>query len=246
MSPPQPRWLPVPDTTLINIYCDESCHLEGDGIPVMVLGGIACPAGHVERLSETIRSIKRRHSLSSSFETKWTKVSPAKLDYYIELIDFFLAERSLTARLVVVPDKGVLDHRRFAQSHDDWYYKMYYTLLKPVVQKNGQYRIYLDIKDTRGGSKTKKLHEVLCNSHWDFNRECIKCVQQIRSHESEILQLTDLLVGAAAYANRGQQGSLAKSAIVNHLNRNLGQGVLQQTSYLSTRKLNVLVWEPGR
>jgi hypothetical protein len=32
---------------LIKIYCDESCHLENDHIPVMVLGAVTCPAGAV-------------------------------------------------------------------------------------------------------------------------------------------------------------------------------------------------------
>ena len=27
-------------STLYNIYCDESCHLEQDGQPVMVLGAV--------------------------------------------------------------------------------------------------------------------------------------------------------------------------------------------------------------
>lgn len=28
---------------LINIYCDESCHLENDESDIMVLGAITCP-----------------------------------------------------------------------------------------------------------------------------------------------------------------------------------------------------------
>lgn len=28
---------------MINIYCDESCHLEHDKQKVMAIGGIACP-----------------------------------------------------------------------------------------------------------------------------------------------------------------------------------------------------------
>lgn len=28
---------------MFNIYCDESCHLENDGQPVMVLGALSCP-----------------------------------------------------------------------------------------------------------------------------------------------------------------------------------------------------------
>ena len=32
---------------LFNVYCDESCHLEHDGIPVMAWGAVYCPAAEV-------------------------------------------------------------------------------------------------------------------------------------------------------------------------------------------------------
>lgn len=67
------------------------------------------------------------------------------------------------------------------------------------------------MKDTRGGPKTRKLHDVLATSLYDFDRECIERVQQVRSHESELLQLTDLLIGALTYANRGLASSTAKT-----------------------------------
>ena len=97
--------------------------------------------------------------------------------------------------------KARLDHARFDQSHDDWYYKMYFTMLRPIFCAPHRYRIYLDVKDTRGGPKTRKLHEVLANSLYDFDRQCIERVQLVRSHESELLQIADLLIGALTYAN---------------------------------------------
>lgn len=228
----------------INIYCDESCHLERDGSPVMVLGAVTCEASQASEVAIAIREVKQRHGLSKAFETKWTKVSPAKLDFYLELIDLFLTDERLNARVVVIPDKGILDHSRFEQSHDDWYYKMYYTLLNPVFRRSSRYRVYIDIKDTRGAPKARKLHEVLCNSRWDFDRQCVERVQQIRSHESELLQVADLLIGAIGYANRAATSSPAKLAVIRHLVERLGDNALTQTSYLSTRKVNLLVWRP--
>lgn len=55
-----------------------------------------------------------------------------------------------------------------------------------------------------------KLEEVLRNDKYDFSKEIIKKVQQVRSHEVEILQLTDLLIGATAYSNRGLENSKPK------------------------------------
>jgi hypothetical protein len=33
-----------------NVYCDESCHLEHDGIPVMAWGAVTCPEGEARGL----------------------------------------------------------------------------------------------------------------------------------------------------------------------------------------------------
>ncbi len=230
----------------INVYCDESCHLEYDHIPVMVWGAVLCEGRQVPDLSERIRAIKVEHGLKSDFEVKWTKVSPAKMDFYLALTDFFLADDRLRFRGLVVPDKSQLDHERFDQSHNDWYYKMYFTMLRPVFVDTQRYRIYLDVKDTRGGPKTRELHDVLANSLHDFSRECIERVQQIRSQESELLPLADLLIGALAYANRGLTGSQAKTAIIARLHERLGAQALTCTSPIAAAKFNILFWRPQK
>lgn len=229
---------------LINIYCDESCHLENDGIPVLAWGGVSCEAAAARPIAEAVRALKARHGLASGFEAKWTKVSPGKAGFYLDLVDLFLADDRLRFRGLVVPDKGVLDHAAFDQSHDDWYYKMYFTMLRPVFTAPHCYRIYLDMKDTRGGPKIRRLHEVLANTLHDFDRQCVERVQQVRSHESEILQIADMLIGALTYANRGLSGSPAKAAIVARLRGALGPSVLTRTSTFAATKFNILIWLP--
>ncbi|MDE0208091.1 MAG: DUF3800 domain-containing protein, partial [Candidatus Tectomicrobia bacterium] len=105
------------DIQTINVYCDESCHLERDHIPVMAWGGVLCDRRHVPDLSRRIRAIKVEHGLRPEFEVKWTKVSPAKTGFYLALTDFFLSDDHLRFRGLVVPDKSQLDHERFDQSH---------------------------------------------------------------------------------------------------------------------------------
>lgn len=228
--------------SVYNLYCDESCHIEGDKIPVMVLGCVWCEVGETHRVNEQLRAIKRRHGLAPGFETKWTKVSAGKIDFYADVIEYFLSDTKLRFRCVLVPDKEKLDHERFGQNHDDWYYKMYFTMLKYVISPSHAYRIYLDVKDTRGGPKTRDLHNVLCNNIFDFNHKTVERVEQIRSHESEILQVTDLLIGAVAYANRGLETSAAKRSLLAQLFARLGPKALTQTSPFSNTKFNLLVW----
>jgi len=117
-------------TQLFNIYCDESCHLEHDASKVMVLGAAWCPAEKVREIAMRLREIKRKHGLGADFELKWTKVGPAKLPFYLDVLDYFFDDDDLHFRALVVPDKGKLDHEAHNQDHDTFYYKMFFDLLK--------------------------------------------------------------------------------------------------------------------
>ena len=76
---------------IFNIYCDESGHLERDQSNVMVLGAVWCPLEKTREIAVRLREIKQKHNLSDNFELKWVKVSPAKLRYYIDVVDYFLS-----------------------------------------------------------------------------------------------------------------------------------------------------------
>lgn len=225
-----------------NIYCDESCHLEHDHQPIMVLGAVWCPLDKTREIAVRIREIKRKHGLAANFELKWTKVSPGKSKFYLDILDYFFDDDDLHFRALVIPDKNKLDHAAFpGQDHDVWYYKMYFDMLKVILSPTDRYRIYLDIKDTRGAEKVRKLHDVLCNNLYDFSREIVERVQLVHSHEIEQLQLADLLVGAISYANRGLHGNAAKVALVDRM-RGRSRYSLQRTTLLKEGKVNLLAW----
>lgn len=208
----------------------------------MVLGAAWCPQSDVERIAHELRAIKAKHGLSTSMEVKWTKVSPAKCSFYLELVDYFFDEASLHFRAIVVSDKGKLDHSAFDQDHDTWYYKMYYSMLKVIIAPGDSFRIYIDIKDTRSAVKMRMLHDVLCNSVYDFDRRIIERVQTVRSHEVEVLQLADLLIGAVHYANRGRSGSSAKDQLVARIRDRSGYSLVRST-LLTEKKFNVFRWQ---
>jgi hypothetical protein len=225
-----------------NIYCDESCHLEHDGLLVMVLGAVWCPLDKTREIASQIRAIKARHGLAKSFEIKWTKVSPAKQAFYMEVLDHFFDDPDLHFRALVVADKSKLDHDAHHQDHDTWYYKMYFNMLKTLLGPHDKYRIYLDVKDTRSAEKVRKLHDVLCNSMYDFDKEIITSVQTVRSHEVEQIQLADLLIGAVGYANRGLETNSAKVALVKRL-QDRSHYSLKRTTLFREDKVNIFRWE---
>lgn len=229
----------MPDS--YNVYLDESCHLENDSIDVMMLGAIWCPQDKAREIGIRIRDIQEQHGLSNVFEIKWTKVSPAKEAFYQALLDYFLDDDDLHFRGVVIPDKSKLDHKAFDQTHDNWYYNMCFTLLEPIIVPTKRHSIYLDIKDTRSELKRKELENVLRTAKYDGTGDCIRHVQQIRSHESELMQLADFIMGIVTYANRGLNTSPAKNALVERL-RTRTKFSLTRSTWLREPKLNLLVW----
>lgn len=225
-----------------NVYCDESCHLENDRQSAMVLGAVWCPDSQRASVARSVRDLKRQYGLASGFEIKWTKISPAKLDFYLALIDLFFSDSRLHFRGVVIPDKSKLNHSAFNQSHDDFYYKMYFQLLNVIFESGNRYRIYLDIKDTRSQQKVTKLHDYLANAQCDFNKEMIERIQQVHSCEIEQLQLADVLSGALSYLHRGLQSSPAKQAVIERVKARSGFS-LRRSTLPSEEKFNIFIWE---
>lgn len=226
-----------------NIYCDESCHLQNDQTNVMVLGAVWCLKDKRREIFNRLREIKQQFGLPSDFEVKWHKVSPAKSDFYLRLIDYFYDDDDIHFRALVVPDKSILTHEKYNQTHDDFYYKMYFDLLKVILSPDHTYSIFIDIKDTRSQDKVIKLTQVLRNNHYDFNQRIIKNIQQIKSHEVELLPLCDLMIGAVGYLHRDLNSNSAKMAIVKRMQQRAGYSMKQSTLYRE-EKTNIFIWKP--
>ena len=231
---------------LYNVYCDETCHLENDGINVMVLGAVWCPQSKLKEVNQRIKEIKARNNVSTTMELKWTKISPGKLDLYKDLVNYFFDDDDLHFRALIIPDKSKLDHQRFNQTHDDWYYKMYFDMLKVIFHPMDRFEVYIDIKDSNSYHKAQRLREVCSNSMYDFSQSIIQRLQPIRSDEVQIMQLTDILIGAIAYENRsfpdGFQKSSAKQGIISLIKKRSGY-TMKKTTLLREDKLNLLRWD---
>lgn len=226
---------------IYNIYCDESCHLENDRQTVMVLGAVWCPLDKKPEIFERIKEIKIKHGFDPNFEIKWIKVSPAKRQFYLDIMDYFFDDDDLHFRALIVPDKSKLKHSIHNQTHDDFYYKMYFDMLKVILRPNAKYRIYLDYKDTKAAEKVKRLHEVLSNSMYDFSMRIIERIQTVSSKEVQLIQLADLLIGAISYINRGLTTNSAKVALVKRMSDRSGYS-LSQTTLLQEQKVNIFRW----
>jgi hypothetical protein len=222
-----------------NFYCDESCHLLNDTHKSMVLGSLIIPYERVKSISNDIKNIKTKHGVNEHTELKWVKISPARLALYLELIAYFLDNDNLRFRCIVVPDKSLLRHEKFQRSHDDFYYVLYYLGLKFVMNSKDQYNIYFDRKDDNQSKQLERLSRYL-SSRIPISPKQMK-MQLILSHESQLMQLSDILTGAVSYKNRDIETSDAKLSIIQALEKRL-KTQLDISSPVRAEKLNVFCW----
>lgn len=179
------------------IFCDESCHLPHDGCDVMVFGALRCNALILNEVTAKIRALRQQHNYHQ--ELKWTKLVGSQMPFYKDLIAYFASNTGLSFKATVVLNKHSLDHAKYnSGSAGTFYYKMAYFALRDLLMPGKGHRLYFDYMDNMGANKTKKLQEILLSkgtTGWITTHI-------IRSHESQLVQLCDLLIGAIAYANR--------------------------------------------
>ena len=102
-------------------------------------------------------------------------------------------------------------------------------------------RAFLDIKNTKGGKKIKRLHEVLCNDKYDFSQDIIKNIKLIRSHDTDIMGLNDLLIGAVSYKNRKIETSSSKISLIKKITEKSHYSLIKSTLFKED-KFNIFIW----
>lgn len=219
--------------SLINIYCDESCHLQNDGSEYMVIGGITCPINKKNQVFKEIRDLKKRHGLNEKFEIKWTKVSSSKTEFYLDLIEYFWGNCFLTFKGLLI-NKSNIAESVSSLGWEYFYYFMYHFLLLSIFNPHCSYNIYMDIKDTRGAKKREIIFDILdkFKNEFGYSKDInIKKVQAVQSHEVELIQLTDLIIGAITYLNKNLNKNNGKVRVCKLLQERTGYPLTRTTFF---------------
>lgn len=220
---------------VIDIFCDESCHLKNDNSNIMVLGAVFCPKNQRTNICNDIRDIKRKHKIGIDNEIKWTKVSESKVEFYKELTQYFFNNSCLSYRSIIITNKDKINNDKYNDGDDNLlYYKMYYYLLTGIINNiDNKYRIFLDTQNAKQMNRVEKLKEVLCNNKYDFMKDSILNIWQINSKSSELVQLADFFSGALAFYHRklyyNVQNSNAKKAVIDIIHNNIGNSLTRGT-----------------
>lgn len=217
-----------------NIYCDESTHLPNDGCPYMLLGYICVPYPLIKEAKMAINDIKDKYGFDG--EMKWSNINRKTEPMYAELIEYFF--RSNMKFRAVVVKKSEIDESRAGYSFNDFYFRMYYQLLHlPTTDAANTYNIYFDIKDTCSHLKLRRLREILGHS------SSVRNFQFMKSHESQFIQLADVVMGAVNYNLRVLEHNLpgaseSKMRIIELIKRYSNMSLVRST-YPDEEKFNL-------
>lgn len=226
-----------------NYYGDETCHLANDGNRYMVLGAICCRKSDVKHLSEEIKEIKITNKLGEDFEIKSTKISIGAFNFYEDLIKWFLASPNVILRAIII-DKSIIEWNN-ANTYNTFYYKMYYNLFRYYMYGEENH-IFLDYKDSKSYIRCAEIEDFLSRDHIT-NMKSIT-VHQMNSKESELIQMTDLLIGLICYNANEKTSNKAKLNLINIMKRETNLDLFSTThnSPRSTPKIDILNWRPKK
>ena len=239
-SPPH-KELGVP----IDVYCDESRpELFGSRNPqgqYLLIGSIWLAASDRQRCKEGIHALRDKHKVGGEF--KWQKVSPSRVEFYRALAQWFVDEGNRLRFRCIAVDRKKVDLPGFHEGDQELgFYKFYYQLLLHWLEPNSQYNIFCDFKSNRVRARLADLQR--CLQH-RCPRECrIATVQSVRSEESVLVQLVDVLVGAAsAKLNWAAAPNSAKAEVITALEGALDRAIQPTAKW--EQKFNVFMIEPG-
>jgi len=217
-----------------DVYCDESCTQGGDRF--MVYGGLVFPTRKMERFDNLMKQWRIKHRVDADSELGWESVAKHRLAIYQSLIDLYKSNRWRDGFLnfkAMVVDKQSPDYVAFMKrnqkiSDDLGYYKLYEVFLRHkagAYVKDNDYslNVYLDDRSTNYPLENLRtfLNLKLRKQPPFFDRDVVEIVATRLSHQTEALQLADVLMGAIGWAmnekDKRPNANPAKTQLAIHL-----------------------------
>ena len=229
------------EKTRFSLYCDES---NIQSARFMLIGGLWIPQQGESVLRESLSAVRKNFRMTAEF--KWTKVSQSKLPAYSAWLDCFFSNKDIGFRCIVI-DTKLLDYRTFHKGdHELGFYKFYYQLVSRNIQSENSYWLYTDERTNRKKNRLEVL-KIITNRYWKkmADAEPLRSVEPRRSHDEDVLQLTDVLLGALGYSWNESTGSPAKLSLIEHIRQRLRWPSLRQSTSSSATRFNVWQWRPS-
>lgn len=219
------------------VYCDEaypdvltSSHPRAR---YLTIGSLWLPADTRDEIKERIGALRERHQTWG--EIKWTKVSPNRREFYFELIDLFIAYKDNLRFRCIAVDRTQVNPDLHENDGELGFYKFYYQLLHHWILDCNEYRIFCDAKSNRDPKRIPVLARCLSRANLSSQ---IEDIQSLPSREVVLIQLCDLLLGAASTRiNATLHEGTVKAELVHRLESALGRRL--EPTYKTEEKFNL-------
>ena len=219
------------------VYCDEAnpdvLTSANPRVRHLMIGSLWLPEEFRNEIKSRVQELRQRYEAWG--EIKWSKVSPNRCEFYVELVDLFFAYgNGLRFRCISV-DRTQLDMALNDNDGELGFYKFYYQLLHHWILDFNSYRIFCDVKSNRDPERLPVLERCLERANLSSS---VDDIQSLPSHEVVLIQLCDLLLGAASSRiNDTLHASTAKAAVVERLEASLGRTLT--ATHKSEEKFNI-------
>ena len=175
-----------------NIYCDES---DTNGQNIFWLGAIICTPVRAEILNNKIEEIRNRNNFYSEF--KWTKLKGHNYKIYKEFVDVFFDDKYVIFRLMSC--KKNKHWNKWETTYNKKMAKIYYCFIGCITMHCYKYYIYADQLFNDHDKKMSTIIYLLNSKRkmeWGVKGRNIKFMKEVISKNYDLVQLTDVLMGA--------------------------------------------------
>ena len=223
----------------------------------MVYGGIIIPSVNVPWFKQQLS--RWRQTTGMSKELKWTKVSRQKYAEYASLIDlmFEMTRAGRAAFKSLVIDTSTPDYARYRTENPELgFYKGYYHFLHRdfgPYARTDEHSLHV-LLDQRPSKYKLEVLQIILNRglRKSFRRgvDVVKRLQEGDSKDSDLLQLTDVIMGAIGFhcngLHRRSDASAAKVKLADYVAKKARLNNLHEETRRARQDFEIRFFRAGR
>ncbi len=220
------------------VYCDESrpdlLGSQRSNSRFMVIGSLWLPEEERTPFKSEIQKLRDEYKIGSEF--KWQKISPSRCEFYKQIVEWFHGKGELLRFRCIAVDRQMVNLKLYHENDQELgFYKFYYQMLHHWILDFNEYAFFVDFKSNRRRDRLHVLRRCLDYSNLS---SVVQSVQAVRSEESVLTQMADVLTGMAAYRLNNQiREKSAKAEVLKHYESLLGRTI--SPTFRNEQKFNI-------